>query len=57
MSPRTFRVIRQNIAFSILVNAVFLVVAGGGWTTLWIAAAPNMGALLVVVTNGLRARG
>jgi Cd2+/Zn2+-exporting ATPase len=55
LSRKTLRVIRQNVAFSILVKAVFLVLAVGGWATLWMAVAADMGASLVVVANGLRA--
>ena len=55
LSHKTLRLIRQNIAFSIVVKAVFLVLAVGGWATLWMAVAADMGASLVVVANGLRA--
>jgi Cd2+/Zn2+-exporting ATPase len=54
LSHKTLRVIRQNIAFSITVKSVFLVLAVGGWATLWMAVAADMGASLVVVANGLR---
>lgn len=56
MSRKTLRVIKQNIWFSIGVKAVFLVLAVSGWATLWMAVAADMGASLVVVANGLRAR-
>lgn len=55
VSQRTLRIIRQNIWFSIAVKAVFVVLAVGGWATLWMAVASDMGASLVVVMNGLRA--
>ena len=55
LSHKTLRLIRQNIAFSILVKAVFLVLAVGGWATLWMAVTADMGASLIVVANGLRA--
>lgn len=55
LSRRTLHVIRQNVWFSIAVKAVFLVLAVGGWATLWMAVAADMGASLVVVANGLRA--
>ncbi len=49
--------IRQNVAFAIAIKAVFLVLAVGGWATLWMAVAADMGSSLLVVLNGLRARG
>lgn len=55
LSRKTQGVIRQNIWFSIAIKAVFLVLAVGGWETLWMAVAADMGASLVVVANGLRA--
>ncbi|MEO7682755.1 MAG: heavy metal translocating P-type ATPase, partial [Gemmatimonadaceae bacterium] len=54
LSRATLRVLRQNIAFAIAVKAVFLVLALGGWATLWMAIAADMGASLAVVANGLR---
>ena len=55
LSRKTLQVIRQNVWFSIGIKAVFLVLAVGGWATLWMAVAADMGASLVVVANGLRA--
>lgn len=55
-SRRTRRIIKQNIAFSLAVKAVFLVLAVSGWATLWMAVAADMGGSLLVVSNGLRAR-
>jgi Cd2+/Zn2+-exporting ATPase len=54
-SRKTLRVIRQNVWFSIMVKAVFLVLAVSGLATLWMAVAADMGASLVVVVNGMRA--
>ena len=56
LSRRTLQVIRQNVWFSIGIKGVFLVFAVGGWATLWMAVAADMGASLIVVANGLRAR-
>ena len=55
LSHETLRIIKQNIAVSIAVKGVFLVLAVGGWATLWMAVAADMGASLLVVANGLRA--
>lgn len=54
-SRRTVRIIKQNIAFSIGIKAVFLALALVGQATLWMAVAADMGASLVVIANGLRA--
>jgi Cd2+/Zn2+-exporting ATPase len=55
-SRRTLGIIKQNIAFSLAVKAVFLVLAVSGLATLWMAVAADMGGSLLVVGNGLRAR-
>lgn len=55
LSRRTVDIVRQNVWFSIGIKAVFLVLAAGGWATLWMAVASDMGASLVVVLNGMRA--
>jgi Zn2+/Cd2+-exporting ATPase len=56
LSRQTLRIIKQNIVFSLAVKALFLVLAGGGWATLWMAVGADMGGSLIVVANGLRAR-
>lgn len=54
-SRDTVRIIRQNVAFSLVIKAVFLVLAVTGQATLWMAVAADTGASLAVVANGLRA--
>jgi Cd2+/Zn2+-exporting ATPase len=49
------RIIRANIAFSLLTKAAFVVLAVMGYATLWMAVFADMGASLLVVMNGLRA--
>ncbi len=51
---RTLRVVRQNIAFSIGVKAMFAVLTVVGTARMWVAIAADMGASLLVVANGLR---
>jgi Cd2+/Zn2+-exporting ATPase len=53
-SRRTLRVIRQNITFSLLVKAVFVVLTFAGHASIWAAIAADMGASLLVIFNGLR---
>ncbi len=48
------RVIRQNIALSLLVKAAVLGLALTGHGSLWAAVAADMGASFLVVANGLR---
>ena len=52
---RTMRIVRQNIVVALAIKIVFVVLAVGGWATLWMAVAADMGASLAVVLNGLRA--
>lgn len=53
-AKRTLRVIRQNIAFSLGVKAVFFALTFAGVATLWGAIAADVGASLLVVLNALR---
>jgi Cd2+/Zn2+-exporting ATPase len=50
----TVRNIQANIALSLGLKAVFLVLAAFGLATLWMAVAADMGASLLVIANGLR---
>ncbi len=54
LARRTTRVIWQNIVFSIIVKAVFLVLAPLGLVSLWLAVFADMGTSLIVTGNGLR---
>jgi Zn2+/Cd2+-exporting ATPase len=56
LSRHTTTVIGQNIAFSIAVKAVFLVLAPLGFVSLWMAVVADMGTSLAVIFNGLRLR-
>jgi Cd2+/Zn2+-exporting ATPase len=53
-SRRTLTIIRQNIGFSLLVKAVFVILTFLGSASLWAAIAADMGASLIVIFNGLR---
>ncbi|MGB7327057.1 MAG: cation-transporting P-type ATPase, partial [Rubripirellula sp.] len=53
-SRRTLHIIRQNIAFSLAVKAVFVILTFAGYASLWAAIAADMGASLLVIANGLR---
>jgi Zn2+/Cd2+-exporting ATPase len=54
LSRATVTNIRANIAFSIGLKSVFLVLALLGTATLWMAVVADMGASLIVIANALR---
>lgn len=54
LSRATLDVIRQNIAFSLAVKAVAVLLVFPGWLTLWLAILADMGASLLVTLNGMR---
>jgi Cd2+/Zn2+-exporting ATPase len=51
---RTQSIIKQNIAFSLALKAVFLMLTLPGLATLWMAVFADMGASLLVTLNGMR---
>lgn len=53
-SRRTLSIIRQNIAFSLAVKVMFVILTFAGFASLWAAIAADMGASLLVIGNGLR---
>ena len=53
-SRRTLAIIRQNIAFSLGIKALFVGLTFAGYATLWGAIAADVGASLLVVMNALR---
>jgi len=54
LSRRALGVIRQNIAFSLLVKAAFVALTIPGLATLWMAVFADMGTSLIVTLNGMR---
>jgi len=54
LSRRARGIIRQNVALSLGIKAVFLVLAVAGVATLWMAVFADMGASLIVTFNGMR---
>jgi Zn2+/Cd2+-exporting ATPase len=53
-SRRAMRVVRQNVAFSLGVKAVFVILTFVGFSSLWAAIAADTGTSLLVIFNGLR---
>ncbi len=56
-SRRTLAIIRQNVALSLGVKALSVVLAFAGIATLWMAIAADMGVSLLVIANALRLLG
>lgn len=54
LSRAAERIIRQNVAVSILVKGVFVLLAPFGLVTLWLAVLADMGTSIAVTLNGLR---
>jgi Cd2+/Zn2+-exporting ATPase len=54
LSQRSRRIIRQNVALSLGIKAIFLALALAGVATLWMAVFADMGASLIVTFNGMR---
>lgn len=54
LSRHTLSIIQQNIWFSLLVKATFVVLTFIGYSTLWGAIAADTGASLLVIFNSLR---
>jgi Cd2+/Zn2+-exporting ATPase len=54
LSRATVRTIQINVAVSLGLKAIFLVLAGLGLATLWMAVVADMGASLLVIANGMR---
>lgn len=53
-SRRTLSIIHQNIAFSLSVKALFVILTVSNYSSLWGAIAADTGASLLVVLNGMR---
>jgi Cd2+/Zn2+-exporting ATPase len=54
LSRNTLNIIKQNIAFSLLIKAIFLLMIIPGWVTLWMAVTADVGASILVILNGMR---
>ncbi len=54
LSRRAQTIIRQNVALSLGIKALFLALAVAGMATLWMAVFADMGTSLLVILNGMR---
>jgi len=57
LSRKALGIIKQNIAFSLAVKALFLALAVAGVATLWMAVFADVGASMLVILNGMRLLG
>lgn len=57
LSRKAVAIIKQNIAFAIIVKLIALLLVLPGWLTLWIAILSDMGATLLVALNSMRLMG
>jgi Cd2+/Zn2+-exporting ATPase len=57
LGRRTLRIIQFNVAFALIVKAIFLILAFTGHTSLWLAILADTGATLLVILNALRLLG
>lgn len=55
LSAFTRSLIRQNVIFSLGIKLAFVLLTMGGFTSLWMAVAADMGVSLLVTLNGMRA--
>ena len=54
LSRKTVAVIQQNIAFSIVIKIIFIVLTFADVANLWLAVLADMGASILVTLNGMR---
>ncbi|MFZ5917556.1 MAG: heavy metal translocating P-type ATPase [Chloroflexota bacterium] len=54
LGQRTRRIIAQNVAFSLGIKVIFVLLALLGIATLWMAVFADVGASLLVIFNGMR---
>lgn len=54
LSRQTLKIIKQNIAFALLIKGLILLLVFPGWLTLWLAVVGDMGSSLLVTLNGMR---
>lgn len=54
LSRRTLSIIKQNIAFALILKGFILLLVIPGWLTLWLAVVGDMGSTLLVTLNSMR---
>jgi len=54
LSRKAMTIIKQNIAFSLVIKFVALALIFPGWLTLWLAVLSDTGAAIIVILNSMR---
>ena len=57
LSRKALAIIKQNIAFSLVVKVLFIILTFAGITNLWLAVFADTGAAIIVILNGMRLLG
>ncbi len=57
LGRRCRQLLSQNITLAIVIKLLTLLAAAGGWASMWMAVAADVGASLVVIFNGMRLLG
>ncbi len=54
LSRKTLSIIKQNIAFALIIKGLILLLVIPGWLTMWLAVIGDMGSSLLVTLNAMR---
>jgi len=54
LSRKTLGIIKQNIAFALIIKGLILLLVIPGWLTMWLAVIGDMGSSLLVTLNAMR---
>ena len=54
ISRKCIRIVKQNIAFALIVKAVCLVLGALGLANMWIAIIADVGVMIIAVLNAIR---
>ncbi len=54
LSRKTLGIIKQNIAFALIIKGLILLLVIPGWLTMWMAVIGDMGSSLLVTLNAMR---
>ena len=55
IAKKTERIVRENIAFSLIVKALVFILAACGIANMWLAVFADTGVALIAVVNAMRA--
>ena len=55
LARKTMRIVRENIAFSLGVKGVVLLLGAAGYANMWFAVFGDVGVLIIAIINAMRA--